>query len=126
VTTLDAIRPRVLVVEDDEDIREAIADVVEREGFEAVCVSHGLEATRYLETCDRLPNVILLDLMMPVMDGWEFLRRRNERVRNIPVVVITAGRPSNLPADVRCLHKPVSVETLASELRPCWTDRNGE
>jgi CheY-like chemotaxis protein len=115
--------PRVLVVEDDEDIREAIALVVEREGFEPVLVSHGLEALRYLETCDRLPSVILLDLMMPVMDGWEFLRRRSARVVGVPVVVITAGTAPNLPADIRCLQKPISVETLAGELRPCWDGR---
>jgi len=111
---------RVLIVEDDEDIREAIAAVVEREGFEAICVTHGLEALRYLDRCERLPNVILLDLMMPVMDGWEFLRRRDDRLRAVPVVVITAGRTEGLPADIRCLTKPVSVDILVGELRPCW------
>jgi CheY-like chemotaxis protein len=115
--------PRVLVVEDDEDIRDAIALVVEREGFEPILVSHGLEALRYLETCDRLPSVILLDLMMPIMDGWEFLRRRSDRICVIPVVVITAGSATNLPDGIRCLQKPISVETLAGELRPCWDGR---
>jgi CheY-like chemotaxis protein len=126
-STQDVLSPRVLVVEDDEDIREAIALVVERQGCEPVCVSHGLEALRYLERCERLPSVILLDLMMPVMDGWEFLRRRDERTRGIPVVVITAGAPSGLPADIRCLRKPVSVDVLAAELRPCWAPaRDGD
>ena len=121
----DATVPRVLIIEDDEDIRDAIAVVVEREGCEPVTVSHGLEALRYLKTCDRLPSVILLDLMMPVMDGWEFLRRRDERVRAIPIVVITAGTTAGLPDDIRCLRKPLSVEALAGELRPCWAAREG-
>ena len=121
VRSADDVMPRVLIIEDDEDIRDAIAVVVEREGCEAVTVSHGLEALRYLKTCDRLPSVILLDLMMPVMDGWEFLRRRDERVRAVPVVVITAGPAAGLPDDIRCLRKPLSVEALAGELRPCWT-----
>jgi CheY-like chemotaxis protein len=113
--------PTVLVVEDDEDVRDAIAMVVEREGFEPVCKTHGLDALRYLDTCDRLPSIILLDLMMPVMDGWEFLRRRTERTRDIPVVVITAGNPGALPDNIRCLAKPLSVDVLAGELRPCWS-----
>jgi CheY-like chemotaxis protein len=124
-TGTDTVLPRVLVVEDDEDIREAIALVVERQGCEPICVSHGLEALRYLQTCDRLPSVILLDLMMPVMDGWEFLRRRDERAQAIPVVVITAGATSGLPENVRCLRKPVSVDVLAAELRPCWAPVRG-
>jgi CheY-like chemotaxis protein len=117
--------PRVLIVEDDDDVREAIAMVVEREGFEPVCKTHGLEALRYLDTCDRLPSIILLDLMMPVMDGWEFLRRRSERTRDIPVVVITAGNPGVLPGNTRCLTKPLSVDVLAGELRPCWAAKEG-
>jgi len=54
------------------------------------------------------------------MDGWEFLRRRDDRVRAVPVVVITAGRTDGLPDDIRCLSKPVSVDILVGELRPCW------
>ena len=112
--------PRVLIVEDDESIRDALCDVVVRAGLEPVCATHGLEALRYLETCDALPRLILLDLMMPIMDGWEFLRRRDERVKPIPVVVLTAASADRLPDGVRLLKKPVSMELLLGELTPCW------
>ena len=109
-----------LIVEDDPDIRDALAAVAEHAGFEAACASHGLDALRYLQGCPRLPSVVLLDLMMPVMDGWQFLERRDERARTVPVVVLSAVRDTRLPASVRQLKKPISVDQLLEVLRPCW------
>jgi DNA-binding response OmpR family regulator len=116
----ESTRPVALIVEDDEDIREALEAVVEHAGFEPVVAVHGLDALRYLRSCPRLPSVVLLDLMMPVMDGWQFLERRDERARSIPVVVLSSVRDTRLPATVRWLKKPVSVDELIAALRPCW------
>src|SRR5215510_8699670 len=65
---------RVLVVDDDQDIRDALCELLRDEGYEAIAVANGEEALTYLKG-GNLPCVILLDLMMPVMDGWEFRRQ---------------------------------------------------
>jgi DNA-binding response OmpR family regulator len=109
-----------LIVEDDEDIREALAAVVEHAGFEPETATHGLEALKYLKSCERMPSVVLLDLMMPVMDGWQFLARLDAEQRSIPVLVLSAVRDAHLPASVRQLKKPISVDALLEALRPCW------
>jgi hypothetical protein len=64
-------KEHILVVEDDRDLRETLCDALRLEGYEVVCVEHGAAALRHLTTGAK-PCVILLDLMMPVMDGWTF------------------------------------------------------
>jgi len=61
----------ILVVEDDKALRDSLREALELEGYAAVCVEHGKAALEHLATGAR-PCVILLDLMMPVMDGWTF------------------------------------------------------
>ncbi len=108
----------VLVVDDDVDIRDALIDVLEEDGFRAVGASNGAEALDRLHAGLR-PDLILLDLMMPVMDGWEFLRRRrgDPEANTIPVVVLSAAGKSlrphvrSLGAD-EFLEKPVEAEDL--------------
>ena len=82
----------ILVVEDDRDLRESLGDALRLEGYDVVCVEHGEAALRHLATGAR-PCVILLDLMMPVMDGWAFLSacRADPRCREIPIVVMSAA-----------------------------------
>jgi two-component system, chemotaxis family, chemotaxis protein CheY len=85
--------PSVLVVDDDPDILEALAEILEAEGFEIRRAKNGREALDKLEP--ELPNLILLDLMMPVMDGWEFahrLRERDDNARQVPIIVLSADR----------------------------------
>jgi two-component system chemotaxis response regulator CheY len=80
----------ILVVEDNQDIREAVAEVLEMEGFSVHTAAHGQEA---LEKLPLLPDpLILLDMMMPVMNGWEFLEARqlNAVFAEYPVVVVSA------------------------------------
>jgi CheY-like chemotaxis protein len=87
-------RPLVLVVDDDPDILEAICDILETEGYEVARARHGEEALMRVEA--RRPAVILLDLMMPVMDGVAFAQalRLRPAVRDVPIVVISAdGNP---------------------------------
>jgi len=83
----------ILLVEDDFAIRETVAEVLEGEGFQVTCAANGQEALRRLGEAVSRPEVILLDLMMPVMDGWEFrtAQRSDPRYAAIPVVVLSAG-----------------------------------
>ena len=80
----------VLLVEDDRDIREAVASLLEAEGYTVLTAAHGKEALAILERGQ--PCVVLLDLMMPVMSGWDFMDvvRKNKRLEDIPVVVVSA------------------------------------
>jgi DNA-binding response OmpR family regulator len=82
----------ILVVDDDEDIREALEEVLRAEGYKAQGVSNGEEARRWLERGGERPELILLDLMMPVMDGWDFLFWLDESAehRHTPVAIMSA------------------------------------
>lgn len=84
--------PRVLVVDDDPDILEALSEILEGEGFAIRQARNGQEALQSLAS--DAPNLILLDLMMPVMDGWEFAERLHRRSdwAKIPVIVLSADR----------------------------------
>ena len=113
----------VLVVEDDVDIRQALVEILEDHGFKAVGASDGSEALALLASATELPCVILLDLMMPVMDGAAFreAQRSDPRLASIPVVVLSAYRDVERHADgldaVSILRKPPSVRELVSVLQ---------
>ena len=98
----------VLVVDDDEDIREATRDVMERHGYDVVAVRSGAEALAFL--IDDTPDLVLLDLQMEDMNGWEVLGalRSNPRFRNVEVVVVT-GSDAEVSAPVRVLRKPFKL-----------------
>jgi CheY-like chemotaxis protein len=87
---LSAPRPRVLVAEDDVAARQLLKRILEREAWDVVEARNGLEALSRLR--EMAPEVILLDLMMPEMDGFTFVEemRKHEEWRAIPVVVVTA------------------------------------
>ena len=114
-TTKD--RPLVLVVDDDGDIREAIIGLLEGEGFQATGASNGLEALNFLAESQRKPSLILLDLMMPVLDGWTFCKVRQgvSMLMEIPVIAISAT-PMNGPQEPlrvdATLPKPFEPEAL--------------
>lgn len=84
----------VMVIEDDLDIREALVDLLEASGYEVASAPNGAEALKYLRALDILPCLILLDLMMPVMDGIAFreAQLQDSRLAQIPVVVLSAYR----------------------------------
>jgi CheY-like chemotaxis protein len=110
---------RVLIVDDDHDIREAMSETLEMEGHRTHCAANGREALEALRREEGARTcVILLDLMMPVMNGWEFReeQRRDERLAAIPVVVITADaeareKAARLEAS-GVLRKPIRGEDL--------------
>ena len=82
----------VLVVDDDDDIRDAVQEVLEDEGYTTVGASNGKEALDVMRTSTKLPALVLLDLMMPEMDGWELLVRMDEdpALHRVPVALMSA------------------------------------
>ena len=117
----------VLVVDDDADIRDSLREVLEDEGYEVTCVANGREALDFLRSDSPQPCVILLDLMMPVMDGWQFRREQkaNPDISNIPLIVITAtgNRPVLIDAAELVL-KPLELARLFEAVeRYCGDDR---
>lgn len=108
-------RDFILVVDDDDDIRDSICGLLEDEGHSVFCVANGQQALDALRS-EGLPCLILLDLMMPVMDGAEFRRRQlaDAAFSEVPVVLITAagqGVAKAVPSN-RVLPKPLKVEAL--------------
>jgi len=111
----------VLIVDDDDDIREALTDTLEDNGFRVLTAVNGLEALRLLRTGPVAPAVILLDLMMPVMDGYGFLaeQQQDPQLAAIPVAVITAGHGvdrSRLGEALLVIPKPIKVPYLLDVL----------
>jgi CheY-like chemotaxis protein len=82
----------ILIVEDDSAIRTSLAMILEFEGFETRVAENGLDGLHVLETEKTLPSLIILDIMMPIMDGWEFREAQKEHpdAAGVPVVVMTA------------------------------------
>jgi CheY-like chemotaxis protein len=111
----------VLVVDDDPDILEALSEILEAEGFEIRRARNGKEALERLEPDP--PQLILLDLMMPVMDGWEFAQRMRQKpnVANIPLIVLSADRNVGSKATdigaVGHLAKPFELNDLLDMVR---------
>jgi len=111
-------RPLVLVIDDDDGIREGIVDLLEEEGFAAVGAANGLEALNYLAESKQKPSLILLDLMMPVLDGWTFCKVRQgvTMLMDIPVVAISAAPMNGPQTPLRVdatLPKPFDPDALA-------------
>lgn len=110
----------VMIVDDDLDLRELLSELIQDEGYEVVQASHGAEALALLRSGHLNPSLILLDLMMPVLDGWAFRRAQMEdpALREIPVIVLTAD--VSAPARAQSsgigfadfLLKPVSIDLL--------------
>ena len=112
----------VLIVDDDADIREALADLLVERGFSVVTASHGAEALTLLRFMNAPPSIILLDIMMPVMDGYGFLaeQRLDPQLSGIPVAIITAGHSvdhARLGQSPLILSKPINVSQLMATLR---------
>lgn len=111
----DGVAPAILVVEDDEDAREAMVALLQMKGYRAVPAGNGREALDYLEEAPA-PDLIILDLWMPVMDGWHFRSEqiKNPRLAHIPVIVVTAlSDRADVDAN-EVIIKPVDVDRLLS------------
>ncbi len=111
---VQAGRRSVLVVEDDHDIRVALRNMLEDEGYHVDTATDGRSALQVLEAAATRPDLILLDLMLPVMDGWELARelRARPHLAAIPIVVITAFDRVPPPQAAAILKKPLVPDHL--------------
>ncbi len=108
----------VLIVEDDTAINTCMVEILEDEGYAGLKALNGRQALQVLKGASAPPGLIILDLMMPEMNGWEFRRAQLEdpKLRSIPVIVLTAYGTQDTPAELKSpacfLRKPVGVEML--------------
>lgn len=105
----------ILLVEDDDDLREVMRDALEANGYDVVAARNGQEAL------DELPEIrhlclVLLDLVMPRMNGWEFYEKVREReaLAEVPIVVHSSSTTRAPQGAARVLRKPISLEVLLS------------
>ena len=110
-----AQRCLVAIIEDDSEFRDMLRELLEEQQYRVVALSNGAEALEALRG-DTLPNVILLDVSMPVMDGFDFLRFRNDdpQLSTVPVVLVTNAKPHERPTigvnDV--VRKPIDIDEI--------------
>lgn len=107
----------ILLVEDDDDIRDTIAELLEDEGYQVTTARNGAEALSRLRRGDR-PAVVLTDLMMPVMTGWELVAqmRADRELASIPIIVTSAASDRAPPASDRVLSKPLNLDDLVTSV----------
>jgi CheY-like chemotaxis protein len=109
-----------MIVEDDSEIRETLKEIIELEGYTVYTAPDGKKALEMLRNAHDRPCLVLLDLMMPVMNGWELLELREQDVllATIPVVVVSAAgdRAKNTHA-TGYIKKPVDIDVLLGTIR---------
>lgn len=112
----------ILIVEDERDARETLEQLLQMEGYSAASAANGREGLQKLD--EFRPCMILLDLMMPVMNGWEFLaalkEQRQDVLQSVPVVVISAAADvGDIPRQLGCptMRKPLDIDQLLSLAR---------
>src|ERR1039457_3342578 len=112
-------KKKILVVEDDRDIQTVVVQLLESEGFETICANNGREALQVLkDDTQNLPDLIILDLMMPIMDGFEFReeQKRDPRIANVPIVIMSADgnvEPKKHKIDAKAyIKKPLDIDDL--------------
>jgi CheY-like chemotaxis protein len=114
----------ILVIDDDAEIRQALIDVLEDEDYVVRAAANGKEALD-LVTAGHQPDVILLDVMMPVMDGWHFLSARlgHPSLVEVPIIIISAGSDAETEARkvgaCQVLKKPLHVGDLIQHIEDC-------
>jgi two-component system, cell cycle response regulator DivK len=122
-------RPRVLLVDDYPDAREMYTEYLEYSGFEVIEAANGMEAIQ--RAADSAPDIILMDLSLPVMDGWEATRRLkgDKRTADIPVVALTGHALAGISEGAKragCdafITKPCLPEDLVVEIRKVLQER---
>jgi len=117
-------RTIVLVVDDDAEIRQALAELLEDEDYGVLLAANGKEAID-LVVAGMKPDVILLDVMMPVMDGWHFLsaRLKHPDLVEVPIIIISAGQEAEREARkvgvFEVVKKPLHVDDLIHRIEEC-------
>src|SRR5688572_13209265 len=115
---MEVMSGKVLVVEDDQEIREILTEVLTDNGYEVETAANGREALDLINT--SMPCVMLLDLMMPIMNGWQLLGELEAQgsVPALPVVVVSAAQESVPPKGSRdFLPKPIAIERLLKAIK---------
>jgi excisionase family DNA binding protein len=113
----------VLVVDDDAMVRASVAEFLEDQGYQVLVVNDGVEALRALAEAPQ-PDLILLDLKMPNLDGWGFREEqlRNPRLADVPVIVVTAVSKASLEGVTAVLCKPLRLPVLAKAIESLLED----
>jgi len=113
----------ILIVEDDDEIRELLAEMLADRGYQVATARNGKEALELLRTKPLQPNIVLLDLMMPVMDGWQMRAEMlaDPKLADIPVVIVSGAADLQDESDAlkaaRVLTKPVKWPVLLESVR---------
>ncbi len=108
----------ILVIDDDRELCEGLAEYLSLQGYAVQCATNGREALRLLADSQNRPALVLLDLMMPVLDGWGFLaaRRRDPQLADLPVVILSGCHDVTQKARdagaVAVVRKPVEPRAL--------------
>ncbi len=115
--------PKILVVDDDDAIRETLGGVLASEGYDVALAENGQRALDFVHDGER-PDLVLLDLMMPVMSGWEFLELADtdDKLRGIPILIVSAmAAPlacQGAKGGVRmCFSKPIDLDALLDAVK---------
>ena len=117
-TTVRTMRT-ILLVEDDPDVRDSLQDILEDEGFDVVPASNGKQAIDFL-TLNKPggADLVILDLLMPMVSGWEVLQRMSSdpRLAGVPVIVLSAVAAPRPPRAQGFVRKPFSLEAFVGEV----------
>jgi CheY-like chemotaxis protein len=107
----------ILIVEDEPDGREALSEILAAKGYDVACAENGRAALD--EIAAKKPRLILLDLAMPVMDGYTFLKLAGRRklLENVAVIVTTADQSTRTPEAAAVVNKPIRLERLLLLIR---------
>lgn len=117
------MKQKIFIVEDDADVRESLIMLLEAEGYDVQSAEDGLDAFNQLSAMPTLPHLIILDWMMPRMDGAQFYNKKKDfpNMEQIPLILLTAdGRVQEKSALINAsvgLAKPIEVETLLSAIQ---------
>src|SRR5262245_59526223 len=110
----------VLVVEDDDGVREALQSALEDEGYRVATAKNGREALDHIVEKGR-PCLILLDMMMPVMNGWDFLAalKSNQIAAGTPVLIVSAAAALPSSGVIGALKKPIELDAILAKTHEC-------
>jgi len=124
ITEQTGTQARVLVVDDDSAIRRMIVAALRREGYSFLEAANGRDALDLMH--EQHPDVVVLDLMMPILSGWDVLRERahDAAMRKIPVIIVSANRDPEIATAVNAgicafLPKPFDIAALSALVRSC-------